>query len=152
MSSFCIQWHMLLTEGFTCWPLTVRLPFCRAGSQLLLSYWLRLYYLWHSPEVCKSHLPPGFYCVKHGQILSDRQHHLCNICPCSMAKFPDHCAKVKNSSLIFHLFLSEIRSTFIRVESLQRSLPFMCIFSSAFISFQLLNLSCVYLITWMSCS
>lgn len=43
----------------------------------------------------------------------------------SVAEFPGHRAKVKNSSPIFHLFLSEISSAFIREETLQRSLPFM---------------------------
>lgn len=57
-------------------------------------------------RVCKSHLPSGLYCVIHGQIISGRSHHLCNIYPCSVllqVEFPGHCAKVKNSSLIFHL-------------------------------------------------
>lgn len=67
---------------------------------------------------------------------------------CSMAEFLGHCAKVKKSSLIFHLFLSEIiSSSFIREESLQRSLSFIC----TLICFHLLNLSYVYHIIFMTC-
>lgn len=51
----------------------------------------------------------------------------------SMAEFPEYCSKVTNSSSTFHVFLSEIRSGFIREESLKRSLTFDCTFSSAFI-------------------
>lgn len=53
--------------------------------------------------------------------------------PCSMDEFPGHSAKVKSSSPIFHLFLSEISSAFVREETLQMSLHFMCTFSSTFI-------------------